>query len=208
MQKFHGTCKSQDNCLCNDDWAGEQCDLAKCFGISGNNPVACNGHGNCVNTNVCECETGWVSHDCSIPQCFGKNATDIDVCSGQGACIGMNLCKCNNKYIGEECQKSRLIIIYVAAANIPSWNWLCIIVVFTVIYVKINRYQEWCDGFYLDIQYQHKNPVSFIQSIRFGGCMWEANDVALWIFGRNGYSLSGDIGISIHFNVSNSLQQC
>jgi hypothetical protein len=124
-----GACESQDNCVCNENWFGKQCNITQCFSILSNDSSACNGHGNCTDYNVCICEEGWNSNQCNIPTCFGKIASETSVCSGRGKCIGIDQCKCDPKYLGDECTKDRLIIVYAATANIPSWSWMSILMI-------------------------------------------------------------------------------
>lgn len=107
---------------------GDKCDVTTCFGILGNDSNACNGRGICSDFNACSCETGWEGNNCTTPQCYGKSAHDESVCSGKGKCVGKDQCKCDKWYIGKECTKNRVLIVY-AQSSIPSWSWLCVVIV-------------------------------------------------------------------------------
>ena len=50
----NGTCISQDNCVCNTGYTGNQCEIPICYGINATNTLVCsNQRGICISKNKC-----------------------------------------------------------------------------------------------------------------------------------------------------------
>jgi hypothetical protein len=85
----HGQ-RVKDQCVCDPDWAGDNCD---CF--TEGCPNGCSGQGECV-CGVCLCAVGWSGPDCTCStQCPGD-------CSGHGECV-CGACLCDTDYTGNDC---------------------------------------------------------------------------------------------------------
>ena len=80
-------------CVCDDYWAGENCDIMHC--------TDCNGeHQKCVGPNQCQCQDKWGSFpECNIPDCSASP------CPANGYCAYPDVCKCNPGWAGENCDK-------------------------------------------------------------------------------------------------------
>jgi hypothetical protein len=48
-----GNCISRENCLCQNGFSGQYCQIPSCNGISAINSNVCNGHGTCVDFDTC-----------------------------------------------------------------------------------------------------------------------------------------------------------
>jgi alpha-tubulin suppressor-like RCC1 family protein len=107
----HGTCSSNDNCLCTSGYTGESCDTMvvvivpiTCFGTIQNSTSVCSGHGVCVGSDRCMCDRDYTGLDCSSPRTCNGVAFNSDlVCSGHGNCTQQGVCACIEEYFGSNC---------------------------------------------------------------------------------------------------------
>ncbi len=101
----HGYCDWQNVCVCEDGWAGDDCEQIQpdpphtCFGILHYELTACNG-GDCYAQDSCTCPPGWEGQDCltETPDCAG-----IGGCGANGTCVGKDKCECNDGWYGPTC---------------------------------------------------------------------------------------------------------
>ncbi|EFC39035.1 predicted protein [Naegleria gruberi] len=122
-----GNCTEQDNCECDPDWYGTQCQITSCFGILQNETSAvCNGHGTCSGTDTCSCSSNWYGIDCNVTSCFGilQNETN-SVCKGNGDCIDTNVCKCDDGWSGTQCGTPSCFGIVQNASNVCNSHGNC-----------------------------------------------------------------------------------
>ena len=111
----NGTCISNDNCICDSGWEGDQCNISiyYCDGIIYSDPNVCNGHGDCISEDNCDCDTGYFGIYCEdtfiCPEkptwtCNGIDKNDPSVCLWGGYCASQDDCKCFNGLYGNNCQ--------------------------------------------------------------------------------------------------------
>mmetsp|Transcript_29576 Transcript_29576/g.76393 ORF Transcript_29576/g.76393 Transcript_29576/m.76393 type:complete len:845 (-) Transcript_29576:395-2929(-) len=92
----HGECTIDGGCICDDGYAGDECDFA-CPGELTN---PCSGLGTCTRTGECECLEGFTGDLCNV-ECKGGAATP---CNYHGVCTYEGDCICEEGYRGESCQ--------------------------------------------------------------------------------------------------------
>jgi len=94
----HGQCQADGQCLCNQGWSGEGCDVESC-------PGGCSGTGMCHN-GQCRCQQGFGGPDCSVSLASVHAAMRAQVChndcNGQGSCRA-GVCQCYPGYSGLNC---------------------------------------------------------------------------------------------------------
>lgn len=106
---------------------GKTCEFgSKCFGISSQSSLVCNGRGICVNKNVCLCEENNLGENCDIPICDQRPATDELVCSGHGQCVAANSCQCNDGFTGQNCETPICYSITANSSLVCSGHGRCI----------------------------------------------------------------------------------
>ncbi|KAG2387236.1 hypothetical protein C9374_001568 [Naegleria lovaniensis] len=60
----NGTCISPNTCDCNAGYRGTRCEIAICYGVSGDDYSVCSGNGACVKPDTCICGAGYVGSNC------------------------------------------------------------------------------------------------------------------------------------------------
>ncbi|XP_072025321.1 uncharacterized protein [Amphiura filiformis] len=110
----HGLCTNDLQCLCDDGWIGDGCEIPDCPG-----EPDCTDHGYCNGTGdipICECKAGWIGDACERPcvngtaqsdgtcvcdTCFSGPGCDRE-CSGYGSCAD-DTCHCVSAWWGPDC---------------------------------------------------------------------------------------------------------
>mmetsp|Transcript_13582 Transcript_13582/g.20539 ORF Transcript_13582/g.20539 Transcript_13582/m.20539 type:complete len:2952 (+) Transcript_13582:31-8886(+) len=116
----HGSCVSQDVCICEKYHKGSSCDISCgdqtnylgdycnfpiCFNASSLNLDVCNGHGTCSLPNVCNCTQNYHGDQCDAFTCHGVSSTNASVCSGHGNCVSHDTCVCDGAYVHDNCSQ-------------------------------------------------------------------------------------------------------
>ena len=114
----HGTCE-EGNCVCDDGWTGDNCDIDKCASVNCGDHGTCsdgacvcdNGwtgalcdecatdcgdHGECNDDGECDCDPGWTGDNCETNECESIN------CGAHGTCVA-GYCDCDVGWYGEFC---------------------------------------------------------------------------------------------------------
>lgn len=90
---YHGRCRSNGKCDCDDGWSEVDCSLQIC--PTGQSSTACAGHGTCGKDFMCRCVGRWSGPACSDLSCSDK-------CHEHGHCIN-GTCVCERGYGGDNC---------------------------------------------------------------------------------------------------------
>jgi len=62
----NGRCADTDTCVCNQNYAGPQCNVTKCFGVSSDDQRVCSGKGHCSQPNNCTCQAPFTGLNCEL----------------------------------------------------------------------------------------------------------------------------------------------
>jgi hypothetical protein len=62
-----GICKEYNECSCEENYFGIECQIINCFGKLSNQTNVCSGIGNCTESNICACPNGYGGAECQIP---------------------------------------------------------------------------------------------------------------------------------------------
>lgn len=99
----HGQCV-MGQCICDDGWTGEACDILKC---KQNNH--CFPNGICSDQGGCQCFPGWKGKNCSTAcssGSFGANCSQKCLCLNGGMCDPKDgHCSCKAGWTGSFCQQ-------------------------------------------------------------------------------------------------------
>jgi len=118
----HGSCIGNDECSCQTQYTGLQCDIPICFGVNGSaTESVCSGFGKCTSPDHCQCPFQNSAKTC--PQCFG--ATSMQ-CTGHGMCTFNDHCICNEGYVGSECQYALCSGTHSNDSNVCSGRGECL----------------------------------------------------------------------------------
>jgi hypothetical protein len=90
----HGTCVGKDECRCDENWSGTDCDVPLC-------KYDCYDRGKCIDANLCECNYGFSGNLCDNITCLGVNN-----CSNHGICVDIDKCACFESWSGLNCSRS------------------------------------------------------------------------------------------------------
>ncbi|EFC36459.1 predicted protein [Naegleria gruberi] len=88
-----GRCVGANQCECETNYFGSQCQFTTCQGIQSNDSSVCYGHGSCESFNNCTCSDGYgPSNSCQYPICFGILANNASVCNSSQICLAPDRC--------------------------------------------------------------------------------------------------------------------
>jgi hypothetical protein len=62
----NGLCISNDQCSCQSNFYGNECQFTTCFGINSTSNKACSGNGNCTDLDTCICNTNFGGIRCQF----------------------------------------------------------------------------------------------------------------------------------------------
>jgi hypothetical protein len=60
----NGVCKGLNQCSCEVNYSGNECQFTSCFGILSNQTNVCSGNGNCSEFNICTCSESYGGKEC------------------------------------------------------------------------------------------------------------------------------------------------
>jgi len=86
----HGTCNTPGECICDQFWSGENCDIPVC-------PSGCN-NGKCTGPNTCTCDEDYEGMRCDLPVCRPRCI--------HGDCIAPDECECEEGWEGPACDQA------------------------------------------------------------------------------------------------------
>eukprot|EP01080_Neovahlkampfia_damariscottae_P010521 gene10521-3043_t len=124
-----GDCVSNDQCICNSGFNGNQCEFVKsisCFNIQNNNSNVCSSNGICSSNNNCSCFEGYYGEQCENFDCFFELKNAPQLCSGNGNCIKPNNCSCLSGYYGLECEITNCYGLNSTDTTVCSSNGVCV----------------------------------------------------------------------------------
>jgi hypothetical protein len=88
---------SRNDTNCTDQWTGANCTIPICLGLNASNPLVCSGRGMCNYPDNCTCYAGYTGDVCELNATAVYNDTDASNCTSTDSC------NCTTGWTGYEC---------------------------------------------------------------------------------------------------------